>query len=500
MSKFLKIVAEKLAGEFGNDLGNQVLVFPNRRSILFFTRYLSSLYDKPLWAPEMVTINEMLTGQTNLKKADPLMLIFELYKIFRLKVEGYDSFDEFYFWGEMLVNDFDDIDKYMVDASDLFRNLSDLKEIDERFGGYDEETIRVIRQFWINFEPEKETDEKQGFLKVWSNLYGVYKEFRSSLREKGIGYDGMIIRDLAELTGSGFDWTREGATYHFIGFNALNECEKVILDSLKRGGKARFYWDYDEYFIKNENHEAGYFLRDNIRRYGDEPLPGLDRDSLLNITVRPKEWKVINAPSDVAQAKLLPGILGEFEMPGNEPDSTAVVLSDENMLSPVLNSIPAEAGEINVTMGYPLYQTPVYSLVNHLVRLQKNLRIVNGEVTFYHNDVLNLLKHQYLNIESGTDTGRAIGRIREFNMIRVPAEELSELDAGTILFREVDGMLNLNSYIRETLMFIMEGLSKSGGEGNTSSSAMLQVEYIYHLVTALNRMEEIVSSSVAKPG
>lgn len=500
MDKFLKEVAAKLIGEFGHDLSSHRLVFPNRRSSLFFARYLASMSDRPVWAPEMITINDLLSSHSGLKKAEPLQLVFELYSVFREMDEGWGSFDEFYFWGEMLINDFDDIDKYLVDAADLFSNLADLKEIDDKFGGFDPEVIDIIRKFWVNFDFSRMTTEKADFISVWGVLGQVYTRFRERLKERGIGYDGMIFRELVEKRASGYDWTDSKSLYHFIGFNALNRCEQEILDDLKKRERATFYWDYDEMYVRHESHEAGFFLRDNIRRYGPDNLGDEGRDSLLNLSLADKDWQVINAPSDVAQAKMLPAIISDMKPSAGEPDNTAIVLADENMLTPVLNSIPSGYEEINITMGYPLYHTPVYSLVHHLVRLQKNIRKERGRPVFYHTDVLNLLKHHYLNIRSDEENRKAASRIRELNMIRVPAEELSGDNIQKMVFRDVSGTDQLNNYIREVLMSVMETLKSEDNEDQVNSRITLQMEYIYSLVTSLNQLEDIISSSPVQIG
>lgn len=494
MRIFLKDIASKLLDTHGSGLADHCIVFPNNRSILFFRKYIAELIDRPLFMPSLQTISSLIAGQSELRQAETVQLVYELYNVYLKAGRSRESFDDFYFWGEMLLNDFGDIDKYLVDPRLLFSNLADLKEIDRRFGSLSEDVLQIIRQFWINFEASRMTEEKSDFLSVWEILPDVYSGFTGSLRNKGLAYEGMILREQAGLVKKGYrQWCSETQMFHFVGFNALNKCEKVILEQLQKEGRARFYWDYDPVYADDPDHEAGHFIRQNISAYPAENdiAPGRTTDCSV---------KVYSAPSDVAQAKLLPSLLEGYET-GGDPNNTAIILADENLLTPVLNSLPESTGSVNVTMGYPLFQTPVYSLVHQLLRMQKNKSLVAGETAFYYNDLINILQHQYIAFHYPADAGELLKTIKQKNIIRVGRDSLP--DKG--LFKYIFGTdFNNRTYLRKILEFIIDLLDNSEDgsekEEGRSSRLNLQQEYIYSLLLHLNQLGMIMEESGMDPG
>ncbi|MCX6254529.1 MAG: hypothetical protein NTV31_08650 [Bacteroidia bacterium] len=306
MEYFLERIARSLHREFGNTLNRHCLVFPNRRAGLYFIKYLADRIEKPVWTPSIFTINELFRSYSSMQTAGNEILLFELYKVYRKLKKSPESFDDFYFWGDMLLNDFDDVDKYLVDASLLFRNVQDIKNIDQQFGGLTGLQVEIIKRFWINFNPDKSTNEKSGFISIWSILNDLYSGFRSSLKEQNLAYEGMILRELAENTDK--DYTNETCwdMVHFIGFNALNECEKVIMTSFKKVGKARFYWDYDNSYIKEGKlNSAGFFLRDNLKTFGNDMPADWSYDTMISTGAQIVRRRVIDTSSDVAQVKLI---------------------------------------------------------------------------------------------------------------------------------------------------------------------------------------------------
>lgn len=531
MKIFLKDIAGDLLKTYGNDIADHCVIFPNNRSILFFRKYLSELIDKPLFMPSLQTISSLLSRQSTLKQAETVKLVYELYTVYLEAGNPKESFDEFYHWGEMLLADFNDVDKYLVNPDLLFTNLADLKEIDRKFGGLDEDIIDIIRQFWTNFEVSKMTGEKSDFLSVWETLPAVYRNYTARLRSKGLAYEGMITREQAnEVKNKPDSWYGEIKVFHFVGFNALNKCEKTILDGLKQAGRAKFYWDYDPSYVNIKDHEAGYFIRQNINEFPSEKdyHPGKNRQSSIS---------VYSAPSDVAQAKLIPGLIRECET-GDDPNDTAIVLADENLLLPVLNSLPATVNNINVTMGFPLYHTPVYSLVHQLLNLQKNRQDRGAEITFYYNDVINILQHQYVAFNFPADSGTVIREIKEKNILRISMESLLLNGLFEVIFSD---SFNMRTYLQAVLSFVaglfegngsaaVEAVDSSlpGGEGGEASSGNraarksagsdselpfgegeaassgtrtspsrlnLQQEYIYSLVLPLNQLSRIMEES-----
>ncbi len=502
MQIFLEEVAKQLINDYSDNLGDHCLVFPNRRSALFFRRYLALELDKPLWAPEIRTINEIFRKDSDLDIAESLKLIFELYESYKSLIKGAEPFDEFYFWGEMLVNDFDDIDKYRVDPSVIFQNLHDLREIDEKFGSLDPDIVAIIRKFWSGFDPAKLTSEKSDFLSVWEILSRLYNDFRARLRNEGLAYEGMIMRDMIDDLEDGGDyWPGTKKTYHFIGFNALNRCEKDLLVYLKKLKKARFYWDYDRLYSDDDNHEAGYFIRENLKILGQDLNEKSGFSYLKNSDPAKRDWIVYSAPSDVAQAKLIPGIIEQLGNITSDPFNTAIVLADENMLMPVLNSLPLSVTDINITMGYPLHQTPVYSLVNRLLSLQKRRREEGNLITFYYGDVLKILKHQYTAYLFRDDCDKVVSMIRDQNLVRVPADDLMVNEFFSKLFIAADDHISLNRYIGSVLLEVISSMAITDSDEETGSGRLsLQQEYLYILIKSINQLDTLFDTSGLTPG
>jgi hypothetical protein len=492
MKFFLEHIARSLYSEFGNTLNRHCLVFPNRRAGLFFIKYLSEEIDKPVWTPAIMTINDLFRSMSVLKVAENEILLFELYKVYRSVKKSNESFDDFYFWGDMLLNDFDDVDKYIVDASKLFRNISEIKEIDLQFGSLTDEQKEIIKRFWVNFDPDKLTVHKEEFKSIWSLLIDLYKRFRKSLQEKNIGYEGMIFRNVAEDPERQNLMLGKWEKIHFIGFNALNECEKSLMIRLKKEGRARFYWDYDNSYISvSKLNSAGYFMRDNLKLFGND-MPGeWSYDTLLSKNSPSVQHQVIDTSSDLAQVKLVPELLKQIN--GLNPENaheTAVILADENLLIPVLTSIPDNIPDINITMGYPLRYTSVYTLVRHLLDLQRNSQISDGITFFNHRDVISILKNSLITALIDETDKDIVSDIIERNMILVPSVrfEHSEILAG--IFRRPSSPLSISGYIRSILLQIVS--TKPSGENLAERN--IRNEFIYRVILALNRLDTVASS------
>ncbi|MDT8400861.1 MAG: PD-(D/E)XK nuclease family protein [Bacteroidales bacterium] len=491
MRIFLKDIASDLLNEYGGQLADHCVVFPNNRSILFFRKYLSELIDKPLFMPSLHTITSLLRGQSSLDEGEPVQLIYELYKVYIGAGNRKESFDEFYHWGEMLLGDFNDIDKYLVDPDLIFTNLADLKEIDQKFGGLDENIIAIIKQFWTNFEVSNMTGEKKDFLNVWETLPAVYRNFNKVLKSKGLAYEGMISREQVKIVeASPAEWMGEIAVFHFVGFNALNKCEKTILRELKKSKRAKFYWDYDPYYVDNTNHEAGHFIRQNIGEFPPEREYPVNGEKQCRISV-------YSAPSEVAQTKLIPVLISDTAISDN-PNETAIILADENLLVPVLNSLPETVKNINVTMGYPLFHTPVYSLVSQLLRLHKNRSAGTVGITFYYNDVINILQHQYVAFNFPADAGPVINEIKEKNLLRVNRDSLLLNELFRLIFTDA---FNNRTFLQEVLACVADLFESNQAEEDGNNPRLkLQQEYIYNLILPLNQLSLIMEDTGMDPG
>lgn len=289
MQPFLQLVAHDLYTKIGNDLSRTVLVFPNKRANLFFNEYLAEESDQPIWSPAAMSISDLLQKLSVQKAGDPIRLVCELYKVFKEEIESRETLDDFYFWGELLISDFDDVDKNMVDADKLFSNLQDLKNLMDDYEFLDEEQEEAIRQFFQNFSIERRTELKEKFISLWDKLGIIYHRYRENLAELGIAYEGMLYRNVIEQ----LDTDRlKYDKYVFVGFNVLNKVEKEFFQKLQKAGKAMFYWDYDLFYTQRiSKHEAGEFIKRNLIDFPNE-LP----ESYFDIFRKPKRYVISLLP------------------------------------------------------------------------------------------------------------------------------------------------------------------------------------------------------------
>lgn len=388
MKSFLYEVAADLYARYGSSLSERSVLFPSRRARLFFVDALSQIADRPMWQPAWTTIDELMSEISGLRAGDRVRLITELYKIYS---EYHDEpFDKFYFWGDLLLTDFDTIDKYAVDADQLFRNITEIKELEADISYLTPAQLQIVR-FWSSLGPEADLSaEKRRFLAIWKTLGPVYRRFRARLAELGIAYGGMIQRAAADRIREGAFSFPEPRRYVVAGFNALSECEKRLFRFLATAAETDFYWDYDTYYKDSAEQEAGMFVRENVVQF--PPRGEVSHDHMSS----PKALTSVAAVSNAVQCKYAAKILQALS--GGRPldKRTAVVLTDENLLLPLLYALPKEIGKVNVTMGFPLRASLAYTFVERLVELQAHRRRKGGGWTFYHADAAGLLAHPYV--------------------------------------------------------------------------------------------------------
>lgn len=486
MNSFLQQITKELYSKYTNELSDCILVFPNRRAGLFFSKYLNELVEQPLWAPRVFTISEFFRSLSNLQIEDNLGLLFRLYKIYVKRMKVSESFDEFYHWGEMLLGDFDDLDKYRVNAEHLFQNLADEKEIENLFDYLTDEQVEAIQAFWSSFKPEKYSEHQKEFVNLWENLFGIYTDLREELKSEKLAYEGMASRNLIDGLESG-GIQIDAKKVIFVGFNALNKCEIDLFEFLKKKELAEFYWDYDESYLKNPYHEAGLFLRDNIKRF---PAPKTEL-SFSNIKKNKAKVEFVSLSSEVGQAKYAHSVVQAFCKDEDvAPEETAIVLADEELLLPVLHSIPEVVENVNVTMGYPAKNTPVASLLRLVIDMQKSSRKIGGEVEFHHKEVLALLNHQYLNSVNPELAHELTQNILTTNKIKVPQKLLTGDEVIEKLFTPVKDVNQFAMYLLNLLQNVYQRLETK--EEEKSLVDKIEQEYIYHLFLAIKRLKSLL--------
>ena len=495
MKPFLYQVASLFYEKWGAEVSRLAFVFPNRRTGLFFQKYLSEVADTPLFSPTILTINDLFIQLSGKQSADRISMLFTLYDIYIRQSGSTETFDEFLYWGEMLLNDFDDIDKYMANARMLFSNVTDLREIENDFDFLSDEQIAAIRSFWSSFYPRGDTPNQQQFLAVWQVLYDLYEEFRATMAAEGKGYEGMIFREVVESMERGESPDLPYEQIVFVGLNALSVSEERFLAQLQKREIADFYWDYVSDKVTDPDNKASYFVSRNLKSFPSSmKLPSEEKVKT--------EIEVIGIPSGIGQAKhvytLLSDWCKEAEMSSEEALRTAVILPDEHLLIPVLNAIPEQIRRINVTMGYPLAGTPVASLIEYILALQKNVRYIDRNPLFYFRDVLPVLNHRYILSTSPEIISSLVKEITENNKIYISHTELEKTPLLEILFTPVTGVEAFSDYlikVLEELNKVMSALSDEEEEDATLRTNDLEQEFIFHYFTTVNRMKEVMKDA-----
>ena len=487
MERFLSQCAKYIYKKHAGELHNICLVFPNRRSGVFFNSYLQNEITGAAIAPEITTIGELISGYSDYFQAERLQLISVLYDVFQKHTQTTETFDEFYFWGEILLADFNDIDRYLVNAKDLFRNISDIKEIESVFDYLTPEQKEALEHFWGSVAVNDKKEFQQKHLRIWEKLFSVYAEFKEILKEKKMAYGGMADRQVIENLLDGnykFDFKQ----YYFIGLNALNTCEKKFFRHLQKEQKATFLWDFDHFYLNDISNEAGRFMRENLKNF---PSP---TDFILNpdLFTKKKNIKLVAVSSNYGQAQQIPNFLNEttvyFE---NKFDNTAIVLADETLLFSALGAIPTDIGTVNITMGYPAKNSMIYGFIMLLVNLLKNKR--NDEsrgVIAYHRFVTDILNHQLLQYWESDNNKAFLNEIQTKNKITIQLNEIVYSTLHKIIFTLPEKVENYSRYFLNVLAEIVRKFQTTEPE-NTMMS-----EIIYSVYQAIEKLEVVLNKTI----
>ena len=413
-------------------------IFPNRRAVTFFRKYLGECVaraGKPMRAPEMFTMNDFFYALAGARQTDQVHLLLELYDCYKPLYEASgataESLDEFIFWGGVLLADFDDVDKYRVDPDRLFTNIADFRALQDDFEYLDEQQVDAIRQFLSHFRTGGRYKEE--FRRIWDILLPLYRAFNARLREKGMAYEGQVYRALAdrlqETPAADVLAQHFGGAgkFVFVGLNALNECEKLLMRRLRDARLAEFCWDYSSDWIRDPHNKSALFLLQNVLEFPQAFEPDPDGLPVPDI-------HVLSVPSGVGQAKQIPAILDRLGAGGIE---TAVVLPDEGLLIPVMNSLPERIRDINVTMGYPMSGSALSALMDDVAALQMHLRLKDGQWYFYHRQVWSIFSNSIFKCLAGEEGLAKAAAIREHTQYYIPQSDLVGLPLFEWIFQPV---------------------------------------------------------------
>ena len=501
MKAFLKIVAKDMLEKYGTDMSDIAVVFPNKRASLFLNSYLAQLARKPIWTPTYITISDLFRRHTDLKVADPIKSICDLHKTF-VKCTGIDeTLDHFYGWGQLLLSDFDDVDKNMVDAKQIFANLSDIHELDDVSYLTDYQK-QMIKKFFSNFSDDHNSELKKRFLQLWCHFYDIYVEFNKRLAQQGLAYEGALYRNVANNENIAFRHKK----YLFVGFNMMQKVELNLCDRLMKQGKAAFYWDYDQYYMDGNN-EAGHYIRQYLPYYPNE-LADYPQQEIYNNMTKNKDITYISAPTENIQARYVNTWLkenGRYKMGRN----VAIVLSDESLLQSVIHSLPPEVGSVNITIGYPLQQTPFYSLIQQLIQLQ-GIGHPKFSDTYRLHYVLIALRHPYTRYisEKYTDLQNKLNEQKRF----YPSREFLSMDGDeglSLLFRDLEGTnapkgtdkergtdkekdtASQDEYNKKLITYLLDVLRTIGIHAKKLEDPLFH-ESLYRTYTLLNRLQDLI--------
>ncbi len=482
MKSFLEYVAADLLQKYGTNLSRIAVVFPNKRAALFLNEHLARLAGKPLWSPAYITISDLFRSHSQRQVADPIQLVCDLHQCFTQCTGIDESLDHFYGWGQLLLSDFDDLDKNMASAEHVFANLRDIHEYDDTSYLTEEQRL-ILKRFFSNFNEEHNTELKQRFLQLWSHILDIYQSFNDRLSLQRLAYEGALYREVAEREDIDFEYD----TYLFIGFNMLQKVEQTLFRRIKQQGKARFYWDYDHYYLSTN--EAGYYIAQYLNDFPNE-LDNHD-DTIYRNFQQPKTITYISAPTENIQARYISTWLRQQNRI-KDNRRTAVVLCNENLLQTAIHCIPTEVEKVNITTGYPLSQAPITSLINLLVTLQTNGYVAEtGHYRLRH--VNHVLRHPYAHYIS--EASNSLYEELNDQKIYYPDAALLSKDEGLQLLFSMDHSSadRFNATLILWLMSIIRQIAKAISQDESESSPLTQ-ESLFSMYTLLNRLSELIES------
>jgi CRISPR/Cas system-associated exonuclease Cas4 (RecB family) len=470
MRSFLQDIADVVKRDYP-DWDRLQIVFPNRRAALYFKEELAKDLTTPKWCPTILTIEELIDSYSFLEEVDKLTSIVKLYQAFKKVTGSTEKIDQFYYWGEMLLRDFDELDKYMVNAEFLFRDISNLKEVDQYFDYLTEEQRVFLKNFWQSVEFSTE-ETRNRFLSLWKNLYPVYKEFQESLLKDGTAYAGMIHRLVAEGLVAQTAPTSEKKTI-FAGFNALTTAEEKIVCWFVENQSATVFWDEDEFYVSSEHREAGAFFR----LYRKHPVLGktFNERPASHLSSR-KQISIYGVPQKAGQSKLLAQQLSD-DKTFNKEGSHVIVLPDESLLMPLLYSLPLSISSINVTMGFPLVSTPFFSLIDFLFDLHRTKR----KDEFYFKGVMAVLSHPYVNALAVAEVSELKTFITKHNQVYLE-EHVFETKGNVLasIFKLV-GKADFIPYVLDAIALF----------ASAPSNGILDKEFAFYFHRILTKLQEL---------
>ena len=468
---FLAKTAQYLIETYPNNLSDVCIVLPNKRAGLFLKQHLSKLIDKPIWLPNIIGTEELIEQLSDVEVIDNVTQLFELYEVYRNTTTDPEAFEEFSKWGQILLHDFNEIDRYLVPTSGFFKHINEARAL----------------EVW-NLGEREITDFQSQYLKFWKQLGSLYIAFSKHLLDKELAYQGLAYRIVAEeLKENPEQFIADKITWDkviFIGFNALNKAEEVLIGELKKQQKSDVLFDADEYYMNDTMQESGLFLREMKKKDAFQPFNWITK----KFKEEQKQINIYGIPQNIGQAKYITNILNDIDATKNYTD-TAVVLADENLLIPVLQSVPETIENINVTMGYPLKNTPTNNFFEiYFATLVNAERYGKKEaLTYHYKDLLKLLQLPFSQIVLGREACTLIkDQIIKHNWVFINKEKIDwindKLSIKLLLSYSVENTLaQCLKYIETAKQHYIE--AKSDEDKST-----IELEYLFQYAKLFNQM------------
>lgn len=484
---FLQYVAKDLLAKHGHELTDVAVVFPNKRASIFLNQALYEEVGHPLWSPTYLTISDLFRNHTELQVPDNILLTFKLYNVYCDLVQTDETLDHFYSWGQLLLSDFDDLDKNMADADKLFVNLEALKDMED-LSFLSEQQRASLEAFFGHVVGD--TVLQNQFRKIWEHLGDIYHIYKKVLRQEGLAYEGMLYRDVVEQK----DILFRHKHYVFVGFNLLQKVEQGLFSCLKEQGKAEFYWDYDRYYMPPSHQEAGRYISRYLDKFPNELSAeriseGLNLDDIYDNLSKEKEVTFVSAPTENIQARYVSHWLEEHQR-YQDGSRTAIVLSDESLLQTVVHCLPEAVKDVNITTGFPLAASQVSTFVMVLLDLQLNGKVDSGK-RFRLKQVNQVLRHPYSKYISDEcrDLCKDLNEHKQFYpkrsyLVTGRDEAVQEVFENVT---EENGFLPLLEWIARLL--------KRVGVGSSQHNDPLMHESVFRMYTLVNRLDTIMAIS-----
>ncbi|NBW28384.1 MAG: PD-(D/E)XK nuclease family protein [Flavobacteriaceae bacterium] len=479
---FLDKIAQVIIKDYSNNLSNTVVILPNKRAKIFLIEALKKQIENNIICPKIISIEDFIQEISAIRSIDSIELVFEFYEVY-LKltdVKSQQTFDLFANWAKMLLQDFNEIDRYLLDSNHVLTYLKDIEDI-KKWG----------------VEVENKTKLLENYIDFWKLLPNYYHTLYNHLLKKGIGYQGLIYREAVNKLII-YSKSNSDTNYIFAGFNALNTAEEKIIQHLLESKQAKIYWDIDQTFLNDPYHDAGLFIRrfkEKWSHYKSNPFEWIAEDFLKS----KKNINIIGTPKSIGQAKIVGGIIDQLiaKDPTISLEKVAIVLGDENMLIPLLYSLPSSVDSLNITMGFSSKNNPAQILISKLFKMHTSaLTRNNNNYVFYYKDVLGILNHPL--IEPYSKTNALVKTIIDFNYTFIPHKRIMELnpnpsDLFLLLFGKwEEGSKNALQVISQLLQILKDNLSNDNEEEKITKAFVFSIyKVINKLINYYSKYENI---------